>query len=319
MPVLLELLKDGAFHSGEDLGKVLGISRSAVWKQLQQLESRLGLTIHRIPGKGYSLSEPISLLDSTAFDCGGALNLQGCYLSETLDSTNAEALRLIAQRKAMPLLVLCEQQTAGRGRRGRAWVSPFGSNLYYSLAIQLFQGARQLEGLSLVIGLAVLKTVREAGVSEAGLKWPNDLLVGDKKLAGILLELIGDPADICHVVIGIGINVNMHSGTEIDRPWTSIQMESGVLCDRNRLLSRLNHYIAHYLEAQRKEGFAALAEEWRAADLWRGRQVCLSAGAGEVVGTSLGIDDKGGLRLLVAGSESIYSGGELSLRLHDDS
>src|SRR5690606_7296566 len=123
-------------------------------------------------------------------------------LSETLDSTNAEALRLVSDGAPLPFLVLSEQQTAGRGRRGRTWVSPFGTNLYYSLAIQLVQGASQLEGLSLVIGLAVLKAIQESGVGNAGLKWPNDLLVGSNKLAGILLELVGDPADICHVVIG---------------------------------------------------------------------------------------------------------------------
>jgi BirA family biotin operon repressor/biotin-[acetyl-CoA-carboxylase] ligase len=220
----------------------------------------------------------------------------------------------------MPFLVLSEQQTAGRGRRGRTWVSPFGTNLYYSLAIQLVRGASQLEGLSLVIGLAVLNAVKEFGVCSVGLKWPNDLLVGDNKLAGILLELIGDPADICHVVIGIGINVNMSQDrAAIDRPWTSLQAETGIVQDRNLLVSRLNHHIADYLERQREAGFASLAEEWRSADLWMGREVCLSSGAGEVVGISKGIDDKGGLRLLVDGVERIYSGGELSLRLRHDS
>ena len=319
MPELMKLLGDGAFHSGEALGKAMGVSRSAVWKQLQQLEAKFGVSIQKIPGKGYRLSEQIRLLDSAAID-DGALGLKDIYLSETLDSTNAEALRLVSLGASMPFLVLSEQQTAGRGRRGRTWVSPFGANLYYSLAIQLVRGASQLEGLSLVIGLAVLSAVKESGVSNVGLKWPNDLLVGDKKLAGILLELIGDPADICHVVIGIGINVNMSQDrAAIDRPWTSLQAETGVVQDRNLLVSRLNHHIADYLERQRKAGFASLAEEWRAADLWMGSEVCLSSGAGEVVGISRGIDDKGGLQLLVDGVERTYSGGELSLRLRHGS
>jgi BirA family biotin operon repressor/biotin-[acetyl-CoA-carboxylase] ligase len=177
-----------------------------------------------------------------------------------------------------------------------------------------------LEGLSLVIGLAVLKAIQESGVGNAGLKWPNDLLVGSNKLAGILLELVGDPADICHVVIGIGINVNMsRDEAAIDRPWTSLQAETGIIQDRNLLVSRLNRHIADYLGRQRGAGFASLAEEWRAADLWMGCEVSLSSGAGEVVGVSRGIDDKGGLRLLIDGVEHIYSGGELSLRLRHDS
>ncbi|SIR53705.1 bifunctional biotin--[acetyl-CoA-carboxylase] ligase/biotin operon repressor BirA [Pseudomonas flexibilis] len=319
MPALLELLKDGAFHSGEKLGEALGISRAAVWKQLQQLESQLGLTIHKVPGKGYCLSQRISLLDPSAID-ERFLGLQHIYLSETLDSTNAEALRLISQRKPLPFLVLSEQQTSGRGRRGRTWVSPFGANLYYSLAIQLVQGAQQLEGLSLVIGLAVLRTIEEAGVTNAGLKWPNDILVGHKKMAGILLELVGDPADICHVVIGVGINVNMLSSKdEIDRPWTSLLCETGILQDRGQLASRLNYHISHYLGRHRSNGFTTLMDEWRAADLWMGREVRLSSGMGEVAGTSLGIDERGGLRLLVGGAEQVFCGGELSLRLRDDS
>lgn len=319
MLALLKLLQDGAFHSGEDLGKVLGVSRAAVWKHLQQWEAQHGLAIHKVRGKGYRLGDPLSLLDASAID-SAPLGLQGIHISERIDSTNSAALRLVAEGAPLPCLVLAEQQTAGRGRRGRSWVSPFGANLYYSLAIQLVQAARELEGLSLVVGLAVLKTIKELGVADAGLKWPNDILVGDKKLAGILLELVGDPADICHVVIGIGINVNLLPGStdDIDRPWTSLRAEAGAIQDRNRLVSRLNFHIAEYLHRQRKEGFAALAAEWRSADLWMGRQVQLSAGVGEVEGTSLGIDDKGALRLFVDGTEHTYSGGELSLRLRHD-
>lgn len=316
---LLKRIQDGAFHSGEQLGKELGISRAAVWKQLQSLESEYGLAVHKVRGKGYCLAEPLSLLDSDKID-PAPLGLRSIRISERIDSTNSAALRLIAEGAPLPFLVLSEQQSAGRGRRGRSWVSPFAANLYYSLAVQLVKGAQQLEGLSLVVGLAALKTIRGLGIDHAGLKWPNDILVGDRKLAGILLELVGDPADICHVVIGIGINVNMLSpGTDIDRPWTSIRAETGALQDRNALVGRLNVHLAEYLSRQRSEGFAPLAAEWREADLWLGQQVRLSAGAGEVVGKSLGIDDKGGLRLLVDGVEQTFSGGELSLRLRHDS
>ena len=319
MMPLLKILQDGAFHSGEKLGEALGVSRAAVWKSLQQLERQYGVKVNTVRGKGYCLSEPLSLLDASLID-GRSLNLKEVSALPTVDSTNAEALRRIHVGVQAPFLVTAEQQTAGRGRRGRSWFSPFGLNLYYSLALRLVQGARQLEGISLVVGLAVLKTVREFGLADAGLKWPNDVLVGEKKLAGILLELVGDPADICHVVIGIGINANLSiDSAEIDRPWTSLRIETGAIQDRNYLASRLNFHMAAYLKRHKEFGFAKLAQEWRDADLWMGKQVSLSAGTGEIVGTSLGIDESGALRLLVDGLEKTFSGGELSLRLRHDS
>lgn len=114
---------------------------------------------------------------------------------------------------------------------------------------------RQLEGLSLVVGLAVLSALRAVGLSDAGLKWPNDVLVGNKKIAGILLELVGDPADVCHVVLGIGINVNMRLASEVDQAWTSVFLESGRLVNRNTLISRLNDSLLMYLKRHAAEGF----------------------------------------------------------------
>ena len=140
--------------------------------------------------------------------------------------------------QAAPFLVLAERQTAGRGRRGRKWVSPFAENIYYSLVLRIEGGMRQLEGLSLVVGLAVMQALRELGIPGAGLKWPNDVLVGQKKIAGILLELVGDPADVCHVVLGVGINVNMQMTDEVDQQWTSMRLESGRAFDRNHLVAQ---------------------------------------------------------------------------------
>ncbi|MBF0676217.1 MULTISPECIES: bifunctional biotin--[acetyl-CoA-carboxylase] ligase/biotin operon repressor BirA [unclassified Pseudomonas] len=316
---LLRLIQDGSFHSGETLGKQLGISRAAVWKQIEQLELQHHVAIHRVRGRGYRLAEPLLLLDCERID-GSALQLESVIVKDVLDSTNAESLRLVASGLAAPFIVLAEQQLAGRGRRGREWVSPCAENIYYSLVLRLDQGARMLEGLSLVVGLAALRVLREAGVERAGLKWPNDILVGNQKIAGILLELIGDPTDICHVVIGIGINVNMRAESNaIDRPWTSVLLSTGSRQDRNHLVSRLNCFLADYLSKQNGLGFAALLDEWEREHLWQGRQVVLSAGGEPVHGQVLGIHADGALRLLVKGCEQRYSGGELSLRLHDDS
>lgn len=316
---VLEILKDGQFHSGEAIGSALGISRSAVWKKIKKLNAKYGVIVHSVSGRGYKLAQKMMPLAPQCRYCGrhGAWDVA---LFDTLDSTNAEALRRLSLGVRPPFAIVAEQQTAGRGRRGRLWVSPFGQNLYFSLVIKVDQGARQLEGLSLVVGLAVVGGLRKVGLKNIGLKWPNDVLASGRKIAGILLELAGDPADICHVVIGIGINVNMVLPTEvIDQQWTSACIESGRMIDRNSLLLELQDQLDVYLDAHSRLGFAGLREEWERNDLWRGRIVELSAGGQKVAGVSQGVDSRGALTLLVDGVAETFSGGELSLRLQHDS
>ncbi|MBK5517558.1 MULTISPECIES: bifunctional biotin--[acetyl-CoA-carboxylase] ligase/biotin operon repressor BirA [unclassified Pseudomonas] len=319
MLTLLKLLKDGRFHSGQALGIALGVSRSAVWKQLQLLEAELGLSIHKVRGRGYQLAAPLTLLDPVSIREAAPSCEWPTLVFDSIDSTNAEALRAIERGQAAPFLVVAERQTAGRGRRGRKWVSPFAENVYYSLVLRIDGGMRQLEGLSLVVGLAVMQALRELGVSTAGLKWPNDVLVGQKKIAGILLELVGDPADVCHVVLGVGINVNMQMTDEVDQQWTSMRLETGKVFDRNHLVAALGVKLQGYLHRHQTDGFAAIQSEWEQNHLWQGRAVSLIAGVNQIDGEVLGIDKQGALRLKVGGVEKVFSGGELSLRLRDDS
>ncbi|KWT13955.1 Bifunctional ligase/repressor BirA [Pseudomonas syringae pv. avii] len=319
MLTLLKLLADGAFHSGQVLGESLGVSRSAVWKQLQQLESDLGIEVHKVRGRGYRLATPIVLLDPAAIVGSGMPSEWSVRTYDSIDSTNAEASRLIALGAPMPLLVVAEQQTAGRGRRGRKWVSPFAENLYYSLVLRIDGGMRQLEGLSLLVGLAVMNVLRDMGVQGAGLKWPNDVLVGRQKIAGILLELIGDPADVCHVIIGVGVNVNMRASTEVDQLWTSVRLQTGAPADRNTIAARISAQLEALLAVHRQEGFLAFQKEWEQGHLWQGAAVKLLSGIETVEGVVLGVDSLGALRLEVNGLEKSFSGGELSLRLRDDS
>jgi BirA family biotin operon repressor/biotin-[acetyl-CoA-carboxylase] ligase len=319
MLTLLKLLKDGRFHSGQVLGAALGVSRSAVWKQLQQLEAEFDVSIHKVRGRGYQLATPLQFLD--AEEIARATNHAGwpVHVYDSIDSTNAEALRKVDAGAQAPFLVTAERQTAGRGRRGRKWVSPFAQNVYYSLVLRIEGGMRQIEGLSLVTGLAVMHALQEAGVTKAGLKWPNDVLVADRKIAGILLELVGDPADVCHVVLGIGINVNMQVNTEVDQQWTSVQLQTSSAVNRNRLVASLNNHLQLLLERHRTGGFEALQSEWEQHHLWQGRAVSLIAGTQRIDGQVLGVDRQGALRLKVGNEEKSYSGGELSLRLRDDS
>jgi BirA family biotin operon repressor/biotin-[acetyl-CoA-carboxylase] ligase len=319
MLTLLKLLKDGRFHSGQALGAALGVSRSAVWKQLQHLEAELGLSIHKVRGRGYQLAAPLTLLDPVEIKEQAPSCDWPILVFDSIDSTNAEALRAIERGQTAPFLVLAERQTAGRGRRGRKWASPFAENIYYSLVLRIEGGMRQLEGLSLVVGLAVMQALRELGISGAGLKWPNDVLVGQKKIAGILLELVGDPADVCHVVLGVGINVNMQITDEVDQQWTSMRLESGKVFDRNHLVGKLGAMLQTYLSRHQLDGFSAIQAEWEQNHLWQGRAVSLIAGVNHIDGEVLGIDGQGALRLRVGGVEKVFSGGELSLRLRDDS
>jgi|SRR3990167_4715238 len=317
---LLRLLQDGRFHSGEALGAAMGVSRSAIWKQLQFLEAELALPVHKVRGRGYRLESQLVLLDEGVLAVNEAAQGWPVSILPTVDSTNAEALRRLAGGQVPPFIVLAERQTSGRGRRGRNWVSPFGENVYYSLALQVDGGMRQLEGLSLVVGLALLRALRIAGVVAAGLKWPNDVLVDGRKMAGILLELSGDPADVCHVVIGIGVNVNMLADKgAIDQPWTSMRAELGRLVDRNEFVCELTRQLSLYLGVHEKHGFSVLKDEWQENHLWQGRHVTLAMGANPVEGVVLGVDQTGAIRLRVAGVEQNFSGGELSLRLNDDS
>lgn len=321
MLALLKLLQDGRFHSGEALGAALGVSRSAIWKQLQGLESEWGISVFRVPGRGYRLAAPMMLLDAEAVAGYPSAPSWPISVMMSLDSTNAEVLRQLNESRQAPFVIFAERQTAGRGRRGRGWVSPFAENLYCSLVLRLDGGMRQAEALSLTVGLAVVRALHAFGVQGAGLKWPNDILVDGGKISGILLELLGDPADVCHVVIGIGVNVNMPVNTTevIDQPWTSMRQCLGQAVDRNGLAGELLRQLDIHLSRHWREGFAGLREEWEACHLWRGKQAALVAGDRVVRGEVIGVDGQGGIRLCVDGVEQSYSGGELSLRLQHDS
>ena len=319
MQALLRLIQDGRFHSGQALGAVLGISRSAVWKQLQNLEAELGLVVHSVRGRGYCLERPLNLLEVERLSVSTGLGAWPVALHYQLDSTNAEALRALGAGACGPFIVLAEQQSLGRGRRGRKWVSPFAENLYYSLAWPVVGGARQLQGLSLVVGLAVLQALRAFGLAQAGLKWPNDILLDGRKIAGVLLELVGDLADLCHVVIGIGVNVNMLSDAdEITQPWTSMAVVSGVTVDRNAFVRELSSQLGLYLCRHQQFGFSAFISEWSRADLWAGRSVTVITTAEAAHGVVCGVDETGALILQTEGGRQVFSGGEISLRLKDD-
>jgi BirA family biotin operon repressor/biotin-[acetyl-CoA-carboxylase] ligase len=231
-----------------------------------------------------------------------------------IDSTNNEVYRRLAAGEPPPFGVAAEQQSAGKGRRGRPWVSPFGQNIYYSVVTEL-QGLQQLEGLSLTAGVAVIDALKAVGVTTAGLKWPNDVIIDDRKVAGVLVELHGDLSEYCRAVIGIGINVNMRETAAVDQPWTSLRNATGNNFNRSEVLLQLTKSLGACLELHACSGFQALKDRWEDMHVWAGREVILSSGAQITRGIALGVDRRGALRMQTSCGEQIFSGGELSLRL----
>lgn len=314
---LLMLLADGGFYSGSDLGRQLGVSRAAVWKRIQRIAEEFGITVQSVPGKGYRLAQPLQLLNRDVIQ--QALPTLPIFIYESIGSTNDQAKQLLGTYNA-PMAVFAEHQTQGKGRRGREWVSPFAQNLYLSFVLPITEGLNQIDGLSLVVGVVVARAIKRLSGIDAQLKWPNDVLIGGRKVAGILLELIGDPVELCHVVIGIGVNLNMlDSFDSIDQEWTSLSKETGAAVNRELFAKIVLEELAHYLETQKNYGFSSIRAEWNALHAWQGASVSLHIGSQIVVGQIVGIGDKGEICLMVEGEERKYLGGELSLRLRDDS
>ena len=196
---LLAILADGAFHSGTALGKQTGRTRTAVWKAIQSLQAH-GIDIYSVHGKGYRLNSSVELLEREmifeSLTKAGCKRLQNLEVHYELDSTNARLLDVakdtyVTDDHKKGYACLAERQIAGRGRRGRQWVSPFGGNIYCSLLWRFPMSVSQLGGLSLAMAVAVIRSLNEIGFEAADVKWPNDILVNGRKLAGILLELSG--------------------------------------------------------------------------------------------------------------------------------
>lgn len=313
---VLALLADGEFHSGSDLGDKLGVSRAAIWKRVQRITEDLGVPVHSVQGKGYRLVQPLELLSQDAIQY--SFPSLPIFIYDSIGSTNDQAKQLLSTCNA-PLAVFAEHQSLGKGRRGREWISPFAQNLYLSFVWPITEGLNQIDGLSLVVGLAVVKAIKRSSGIEAQLKWPNDVLINECKVAGILLELIGDPVELCHVVIGIGVNLNMlDSFGSIDQDWTSLSKEAGSSIDREMFAKVTLEELDGYLEKQKKHGFGSMRAEWLSAHAWQGRNVVLHTGNDRVIGRIVGVGDKGEVCLLVDGRECRYLGGELSLRLQND-
>lgn len=308
---LISILADGEFHSGEQLGERLGMSRAAINKHVQTLRD-WGVDVFTVPGKGYSLPEPIQLLDQSFIS--GQIKQGLVAVLPVIDSTNQYLLDRIGTLQSGDACV-AEYQQAGRGRRGRKWFSPFGANLYLSMYWRLEQGPAAAIGLSLVIGIVMAEVLRDLGASQVRVKWPNDLYLQDRKLAGILVELTGKTGDAAQIVIGAGINLAMRQveSDVINQGWINLQ-EAGIVIDRNTLAARLINELRAALELFEQEGLTPYLSRWEKLDNFINRPVKLIIGDKEIVGISRGIDAQGALLLEQDGATKAWMGGEISLR-----
>lgn len=308
---LVSLLADGEFHSGEQLGEALGMSRAAVNKHIQTLKS-WGLEVYTVTGKGYSLPAAIQLLNESAIL--SHLSQPGLAVIPVIDSTNQYLLDRMDQLSS-GFACIAEYQQAGRGRRGRKWFSPFGANLYMSMYWRLEQGPAAAMGLSLVIGIVMAEVIQSLGASEVRVKWPNDLYLHDRKLAGILVELTGKTGDAAHIVMGAGINLRMRSdsASEINQGWINLE-EAGVDINRNELAAKVINSLREALPVFERDGLLPFIERWGRLDNFINRPVKLLIGDREVHGIARGIDKQGGLLLEQEGEVKSWVGGEISLR-----
>lgn len=308
---LVEILSDGEFHSGEQLGESLGMSRAAINKHIQTLKS-WGLDIYTVTGKGYSLPAPMQLLNEEAILA--QLHQPNLAIIPVIDSTNQYLLERMNELQSGDACI-AEYQQAGRGRRGRQWFSPFGANLYMSMYWRLEQGPAAAMGLSLVIGIVIAETLQQLGAQNVRVKWPNDLYLQDRKLAGILVELTGKTGDAAQIVMGAGINLAMRGAeaAQINQGWINLQ-EAGIAIDRNDLAAKLINSLREALPLFERDGLAPFTERWKALDNFFNRSVKLLIGEREIHGIARGIDKQGGLLLEQDGEVKSWVGGEISLR-----
>ncbi|MBK5932238.1 biotin--[acetyl-CoA-carboxylase] ligase [Halochromatium salexigens] len=346
---LIELLIDGQPHSGAAIADAIGISRTAVWKILHQLDDELGLGLESVRGQGYRLPEPLELLSSEAIcsklDRPARQRIGALEILDEIDSTNAYLLERGRQgRFNNGEICLAERQSAGRGRLGRHWVSPFGRNIYLSILWCYPLAPAQLGGLSLACGVAIARALQGLGVEGIGLKWPNDVHWQRRKLAGLLLEVAGEAQGPSRVVVGVGINLGLRAADAeaINQPWVDLtevcggerptsraaRRGNGAGChspnrdvpvchvpSRNVLAATLIDHLTATLLRYADAGLAPFLEDWRTFDAYNGEPVVLIAGQQRIEGWYRGIDCQGNLRLDTTEGQRTFAAGEVSVRL----
>ena len=325
--MLLRQLADGQFHSGEDLAAKVGLTRARVSQVLKDAGSA-GLALERVKGRGYRLLEAPAFLDAKKIRARLAelAEARGIPLPiaievvDQIESTSSELMRRTQRRDVHQVALAAEWQTAGRGRRGRVWTAIAGGSLTFSLGWKFEQGAGFLAGLSLAVGVAVVRALEAEGFKDVALKWPNDLIHRYLKVGGILIELNGDALGPTTTVIGVGLNVRVPPAARKDIPvpitdLASIAGRKAPPIDRNRLLAALLAELAAVLHLYATEGFTPFAIEWQHRHAYQGKAVRLLLPDGAAVtGKVAGVDASGALVLADGPRRARFLSGEITLR-----
>ncbi|MGB5081190.1 MAG: biotin--[acetyl-CoA-carboxylase] ligase [Burkholderiales bacterium] len=315
----LRILADGELHSVEQLSRATGLSPAGVDGAVRTVEA-LGLRVSRDPGPGYRLAEPVDLLDPEPL-VSKVKQASPEFRLEVLDecpSTNSVLVGRAPAGAAHGTVLVCEHQSAGRGRRGNPWIGSIGGSLAFSILWRFPGGVRALAGLSLAVGVGAAQGLERRGVRAARVKWPNDLYCGESKLGGILIETSGEASGPSTAVIGVGINVRLTATARelIGRSATDVASHSDPVPGRSELLVALLESLAETLARFSDEGFAPFREEWLRRHLWQGRQVALmQAGRRLAEGKVVGVEQDGALMLASEGGVQRFHGGEMSLRI----
>lgn len=317
--ILRELLAaEPGYVSGEKLAGLLGISRVAVWMQLQKL-ARQGFAFDAVRSKGYRMASRPGVLHHAFL----LAHLRGRRTADLMcldrvDSTNAEAERRLAAGAAVPLVILAREQTQGRGRRGRAWHSAANGNLYATFVFRPQLEPARLQNFTLWMGLSLCELVTNFTRLAPGLKWPNDLQLDGRKAGGMLTEARVDADQVRDLVFGLGLNVNGRTADlprDLQRTATSLAEAAGGPVDLNRfaaaLIGRMLGAYAAFADGSYRRDFAAL---WHKYDVLRGRPVTVIQGNREIAGTAMGIDDEASLLVrLDNGRTERFRAGEVTL------
>jgi BirA family biotin operon repressor/biotin-[acetyl-CoA-carboxylase] ligase len=321
---LLRALADGKPHSGEELARELGVTRAAVWKQVAKLGD-YGLEIIATPGTGYRLARRIELLDPAALQRALHASTQACLtrldVFTEIDSTNRYLLEAQGPRAGELHACLAEFQTAGRGRRGRRWLTPLGAGLCLSASWQFADTPRDLPALALAVGVVARRALARAAEIDVALKWPNDLVLDERKLGGILVELRAEAHGGCLVVAGIGLNVHLPAAALralSDWPRGAVDLAStagGIPPSRIALAAAIIDGMAELFTGYATAGFAPYREDWSAADYLKGRRVTVDEASGALDGTACGIEADGALLVETSpGARRRVISGDVSVR-----
>lgn len=311
---VLHALSDGQFHSGEAIARDLGCSRTLVWQAVHTIQDSFDLPVYSVRGQGYKLSQPYEWLDVATIRAGldpDSVDVWTVAVADQLDSTNTQLMAHATSDGLHGLVLAAERQTAGKGRLGRRWHARLGACLMFSVLWRFDRGLAELAGLSLAVGLALARVLRGLG-APVELKWPNDLQLDGRKLAGILIELSGDALGPAAVVIGIGIN--LQPPAEIDQPVAALS-ECGIRISRNALLALLLNELQRVLSSFNQQGFAQFGSEWMALSSHQDQPVRLNFSHGDPVdGIARGVAENGALLVDTATGRRVFHVGEVSLR-----